>query len=351
MNGQAAKDHEQESAEAEVDAFTRRLGPFVVAVDSTRMAMAFTDARRPDNPIIFANKSFLDLTGYDRTEVLAQSFDFILPPQAAAQARAEIEAAFTTSPAIDAEIRFRRKDGSEGWASLFVTPVRNEQGAIVQHFLSLADTTRYKLAEQNAALLIDELNHRVKNTLATVQAMVSQAFRGALEPREIRRSVDAHLRALSHAHDLLSRNSWEGVGLCDLLAEIVGPSAQSAHAPDRHSLTGANLRLRPNATISLGIALNELLSNAIKFGALANDDGSISVDWKLEARPDAPWLALRWCERGGPRVVPPMHKGFGSRVIERGLPHELGGNSRLDYAPDGLVCTIDIPAHRALLDA
>lgn len=351
MTDGAANDDRQQAAEAEVDAFRQKLGPFVVAAEATRMAMAFTDARKAGNPIIFANDSFLKLTGYDRAELLAQPFDFVLPPEAAAQVRAEIDAAFKTSATLDSEIRFRRKDGSQGWAGLFVTPVRDERGTVVQHFLSLADTTRYKLAEQNAALLIDELNHRVRNTLANVNAIIAQGFRGSGNLGDIRHAIDARVAALAHAHDLLSRNSWEGVGLCDLVVEIMRPAGKGADRGNRHTVTGENLRLRPKATISLGMALNELLSNAARFGALSNETGSVGLDWAINPTSSESSLSLRWQEHGGPPVSAPVHKGFGSRILERGLPHELGGRTHLEYAAEGLICTIDLPASRVLLDA
>ncbi len=337
--------------QTEVDPFEQKLGPFVVAVKSTRMAMAFIDAHKADNPIVFANDSFLKLTGYDRDEILAKPFDIVLPTEVAVRVRAEIDQAVVTSSILDSDLRFRRKDGSEGWAKLFATPVHDARGDVVQHFVSLADTTRYKMAEQNAALLIDELNHRVKNTLATVQAMIAQGFRRGGEPRDIRHAIDGRVAALAHAHDLLSRNSWEGVGLCDLVVEIVRPAAKRADGSDRHAVMGDNLRLRPNAAISLGLALNELLSNAGRFGALSNDAGSVRVEWALDPTPVDKWLSLRWHEQGGPTVSSPTQKGFGSRVLERGLPHELGARTHVDYAADGLVCTIEMPASRVLLDA
>lgn len=165
MSEIALKDQEQRIAEAEVEEFREDLGPFVVAAETTRMPMIFTDALATDHSIIFANDSFLKLSGYDRTEVLAQPFSFLgtLPDDDGT--RRKIAGFFEPGGEDSPEMHCRRKDGTDFWASLFVNPVKDEDGTTVQHFISLVDMTRRKLAQQNAAMLIDELNHRVKNTL------------------------------------------------------------------------------------------------------------------------------------------------------------------------------------------
>ena len=130
------------------------------------MAMVFTDAKEPDNPIIFANDSFLSLTGYDREEVLGQSFNFLMArgtdPEALAQIKAAFEGSSEGSSDIDPEIRYRRKDGSVFWAAIFISPVRDESGDVVQHFASFVDLTKHKQEQAQSKMLIDELNHRVK---------------------------------------------------------------------------------------------------------------------------------------------------------------------------------------------
>jgi PAS domain S-box-containing protein len=135
------------------------------------MAMVFTDAKEPGNPIIFANDSFLSLTGHDWKEVLGQSFNFLMARGADPEALAEIEAAFEGSSDSDPEIRYRRKDGSVFWASIYISPVRDEGGDVVQHFASFVDLTKHKQEKDRLRFLLDELNHRTQNTLATVQAI------------------------------------------------------------------------------------------------------------------------------------------------------------------------------------
>jgi PAS domain S-box-containing protein len=340
------KSAEQEGAEADVDSFRKDLGPFVVAAETTRMAMVFTDAKEADNPIIFANDSFLSLTGYAREEVLGQSFNFLMARGADAETMSLVNAAFERGSEHDPEIHYRRKDGSEFWASVFISPVRDESGDVVQHFVSLIDLTKHKRAHTQAKLLIDELNHRVKNTLATVQSIVWQAFRNSADPAAIRESIEGRIFALSRSHDLLTRENWESAGLLDLIKEALEPFGIANGRAERFVIAGSNIRLPPKVTLTLGVAFHELATNAVKYGAFSNETGSISIRWAIEPAPEGDRIILHWRESDGPRVTPPSRKGFGSQVVERGLAHELEGSAHLDYQMNGLICTINIPVRR-----
>jgi PAS domain S-box-containing protein len=156
----ANRSEEQKGAEAEVDSFRRHLGPFVVAAESTRMPMVFTNANAAGNPIIFANDSFLSLTGYDRAEVLGRNFDFLLAPGDNPEALAQLEAAFADPAGGLLEMPCRGKAGDLYWVAVFVGPVRDDTGEIVQHFASLVDITRHKQEEEHLRFLLSELNHR-----------------------------------------------------------------------------------------------------------------------------------------------------------------------------------------------
>src|SRR5665647_2153813 len=334
------KSDEQKGAEAQVESFRKDLGPFVVAAETTRMAMVFTDATEPDNPIIFANDSFLSLTGYRREEVLGKSFNFLMAHGADAEALARIKAEFEGSSSNGTEILYRRKDGSEFWSAVFISPVRDAGGNIIQYFASFADLTKHKDDEVRSRMLIDELNHRVKNTLSTVQSIVWQTLRTTTDPKAI---VESRLFALSRSHDLLTREKWQSAGLLDIAHDALEPFGVSGGRADRIVIMGENIRFPPKAALALGIAFNAVSTNAVKYGALSNAAGSILIGWAMETAPAGKRLLLSWKEEGGPPVTPPAHKGFGSRVIERGLAHELEGTTHLDYRPDGLVCTMDIP--------
>ena len=336
------KSEQQKGAEAEVESFRKDLGPFVVAAETTRMAMVFTDAAKSDHPIIFANDSFLSLTGYARDEVLGKSFNFLMACGADAEALTRIKAEFEGSSS-GAEILYRRKDGGEFWTAVFVSPVRDERGAIVQYFASFVDLTEHKEDEVRSKMLIDELNHRVKNTLSTVQSIVWQTLRTPSDPEVMRASIESRLFALSRSHDLLTREKWESAGLLDIVRDALEPFGVSGGRADRIAITGENIRFQPKSALALGIAFNELATNAVKYGALSNAAGPILIEWTMEITPAGRRLFLNWKEKDGPPVAPAAHKGFGSRVLERGLAHELEGIVHLDYRPGGLFCLMDIP--------
>lgn len=343
MSSIVVKSEEQKDAEAEVEGFRDDLGPFVVAADTTRMAMVFADAKEPGNPIIFANDAFLALTGYAREEVLGQPFNFLMANGADGQALKRIKVEFEANSETGTEILYSRKDSSEFWAALFVSPVRDEGGAIVQYFASFVDLTKHKEEQAQSKMLIDELNHRVKNTLATVQSIVWQASRANSDPKAIREAVESRLFALSRSHNLLTRENWHSAALLDVLHDALEPFGVTDGRAERLVISGENIRLSTKAALALGIAFNELATNAVKYGAFSNDKGSIRIDWTIEPMSEGRRLILFWREKDGPLVTLPSRKGFGSRVIERGLTHELEGTVQLDYRPDGLICTMNIP--------
>ena len=348
------KSDDQKAAEAEVDSFRKDLGPFVVAAETSRMPMLFTDAQDPSNPIIFANNSFLALTGYDREEVLGQTFNSLMARGTDPEVLAGLKSVFECGPEdgfqIDPEIHYRRRDGSEFWATIFISPVRDVRGDVMQHFISFVDQTKNQKKQAQFRMLINELSHRVKNTLATVQSIASQALRKTSDPEVIRESIESRLFALSRSHDLLTNENWGSVGLLDLVKVALEPFGVAEGQSEHLVITGENVRLTPKATLALGIVFHELATNAVKYGAFSNETGLILIDWKIEPKPEGIRLILHWKEKGGPPVTPPSRKGFGSQVIERGLAHELEGTVHLDYRADGVICTIDIPAPHAAHD-
>ena len=195
MPSEENKSTEQKAAESEVDSFRKDLGPFVVAAETTRMAMVFTDAKDSNHPLIFANDSFLSLAGYSRKEVLGQSFDFLLGRPAEPAALAQIEAAFAGGAECDFEICFRRKDGSTFWAATFISPVRDKSNEIVQYFVSFVDISKHMQEKEHLRFLLAELNHRTQNTLATVQAIAVQTLRGSAD-KEVVDAFEGRILAL-----------------------------------------------------------------------------------------------------------------------------------------------------------
>jgi PAS domain S-box-containing protein len=333
----------QKAAESEVEGFRKDLGPFVVAAETTRMAMVFTDAKEPGKPIIFANDSFLALTGYTREEVLGQSFNFLMARGGDAEGRAQIEAAFEGSSDSDPEIRYRRQDDSVFWASIFISPVRDESGDIVQYFASFVDLTKHRAEQERLRFLLNELNHRTQNTLATVLAIAGQTLSEMADEGTVN-TFAGRILALSKGHSLLGAQNWDRVGLRDVLTEILQPFGLNEGQGHRFLIEGDDIRLQPKTALTLAMVFHELATNAVKHGALSNEKaGQIDIAWRLEPVPPGDQMRLRWHESGGPPVTPPGHKGFGSRLIERGLAQELNGEVNLAYEPTGVVCQIVMP--------
>ncbi len=198
------------------------------------------------------------------------------------------------------------------------------------HKASQSEVTQRKKAEEAKDLLLHEIKHRVKNTLGTVQAIASQTFRAA--PREERDAFGARLRAMAEAHDLLTNKDWGMVAVSDIVARAV-----AAFGPNRFAVQGDDSALPAAKALLLAMAVHELSTNAVKYGALSNDDGSVAVAWHTEAGK----LVLHWRETGGPPAAPPAHRGFGTNLIQRAMAGEQG-SAQFDYAPEGLRGTLEI---------
>jgi len=193
-------------------------------------------------------------------------------------------------------------------------------------------------AEQRQQLLIHELNHRVKNMLATVQSVARQSM-GSARGHGPLADFEDRLMALAWTHDILTREGWAGASLLTVLGRTL-----AAHAGgDRVTLIGPDLRVSPKMVLALAMGVHELSTNAVKYGALSNDVGRVAIAWRLDEAPAGPRLVLDWREAGGPPVSPPTARGFGSRLLERGLAHELGGVVSLAFEPAGVCCRIEAP--------
>jgi PAS domain S-box-containing protein len=337
-----AKTAEQAVAEAEVNDFRRHLGPFVVAAETTRAAMLFTDAAEPGHPIIFANDSFLKLTGYSREEVLGQAFNFLMARGDNHDALARIDEVFAGDSQSQFEMRDRRKDGSTFWSAVCINPVHDESGVVVQHFASFVDLTGPKREAEHLRFLLDELNHRTQNTLATVLAIAGQTLQDEMAA-PLFETFQGRILALSRIHSLLGRDNWDAVRLHDLLGRILQPFGLGDEDAPRISVAGDDVCLNPKAALTLAMVFHELATNAAKYGALSKASGRIAIGWIVQQASSGDQMLLRWQESGGPPVALPRRRGFGSYLIEGRLAQELSGEVRIDYEKAGLVCQIVMP--------
>ncbi|MCG9916991.1 MAG: PAS domain-containing protein [Phenylobacterium sp.] len=233
--------------------------------------------------------------------------------------------------AFAAETQFVSAAGKTTWLDVRGNPV--EEGLAV----FFRDITERKRAEEHLRLMVHELNHRVKNSLATVQAIAAQTLRGGGASLEVREALTSRLLALAKAHDVLTDAKWSGARLEEIASQAAAP-----YGPERFRVEGPGVILPPRTAIALALAFHELATNAAKYGALSNAAGQVRLVWRLSEDVDPPRLHLTWCEAGGPPVNPPARKGFGSRLIQHGLAAEFVGEVRMDFAPSGLVCQVDV---------
>jgi two-component sensor histidine kinase len=236
------------------------------------------------------------------------------------------------------EHRVRRTDGSVGWTFSRAVPLLNEAGEITEWFGAASDVTARKEAEEHLRLVVNELNHRVKNTLAMVQAIAAQSFRGANDFEAAQLKFTARVKALARATDLMTERKWQSASLSAVIR-----SALDAHCPsvDRLEISGPDARLPPKMAISFSMALHELATNATKYGAWSNAAGKVLIQSTAPANEEGAQLRFEWRETDGPAVSATKHRGFGSRLIERGLAAEMGGTAILRFNPEGLVCVIE----------
>jgi two-component sensor histidine kinase len=227
----------------------------------------------------------------------------------------------------------------EHFLDFIYQPIRNSAGEVTGIFMEGQDVTERMRGEQHLRLVVNELNHRVKNTLAMMQAIASQTFRNSEDLEQAQQNFSSRIIALARANDLLTGENWEGASLYDLVASVA--VAHAGNEPDRFTAKGPVVRLTPKIALSLSMAMHELATNAVKYGALANDKGRVDVAWSLQVKGGRQRLHLEWRESGGPPVTAPTRRGFGSRLVERGLAGELGGSVQLKFEPTGVVCVIE----------
>jgi PAS domain S-box-containing protein len=328
----------------------RELGLLRAAVEAVGEAIVITgpDLDPPGPRFQYVNAGFTRMTGYAAADVLGRTPRLLQGPGTDRAVLDRLRADMEAGRATRGEVVNYRKDGTEYVVEWLITPVLDRDGRVAHWVSAQRDVTESRRAAARQRRLLAELNHRVKNTLAAVQSVAAQTARQADSPDSFRVAFQSRLLALARSHEMLTEGNWEGAPLRGILERTLeafgGPEARS-------SLSGPPVQLAPAAVVTLNLAFHELATNAAKHGALSAPGGQVEVGWALEAGEGGggPVLAISWKERSGPPVRPPESRGFGSRLIERGLPQEFGAVAALDFAPTGVECRIRLPAAKNVL--
>jgi len=297
----------------------------------------------PAHIFAFTNNAYLRLIGR-RDDVIGKPVREALPEIAGQGFFELLDHVYESGEAFvgnSVAVMLSRQPGAEPeerFVDFIYQPIRDAAGEVSGIFVEGSDVTERVRAQQHQRLLLDELNHRVKNTLANVQAIAAQTLRATPEPAAFRQAFEARLMALSATHDLLTASTWSGADLTEVLLLELRP-----HGANHYEFNGPEIRLTAQEALTFGLVFHELATNAAKYGALSSPDGCVQVHWSVEEKGGERRLDLEWSERGGPPIeTQPARRGFGSRLIERSIRADLNGKAEVKYEPKGLRCHINI---------
>ena len=280
------------------------------------------------------------LFGYKAQEAIGQSITLLIPPDHLDEETHILDCIRHGKPIDHFETVRRRKDGTLLDISLTISPIADARGEIVGASKIARNITERKRAEEHTKFLLSEMNHRSKNLLAVVQAIAHQTA-SQQDPKRFAERFSARLGGLAAIQDLLVQNDWRGADTAELVC------SQLAHFRDligiRIAMNGPPLRVSPAAAQTIGMALHELATNAVKYGALSNANGVVDVAWTVSTNGTTPRFRMLWQERDGPAATSPQQQGFGSIVIVRMVQHALNAEVSLDYPMSGLVWQMNCP--------
>ena len=301
-----------------------------------------TWALDPETRHLDASSSCKVAFGYDPEAVFGYAeFQAAIHPDDLPGVLAAIEATTGTGTPYDIEYRILTPSGEQRWIAAQGELLKRADGSPLSMTGFATNISARKHAEDHRRLLAGELTHRVKNTLATVNAIVNQTLRSATSLEEAAEVVGGRIASLATAHELLLRDEVEGATVSDIVSGVLRPfDGGDGHL---YSASGPDIRLSPTVTLALSMALHELATNAAKYGALSTAGGTVAIHWDLTGRDEARRFTFSWVEQDGPPVTPPTRFGFGSRMIERVMAQHIRGAAKIEYRPDGVAFTIDAP--------
>ncbi len=316
------------------EAVSRQLAAIV---DSSRDAVISIDA---DGLIDSWNPGAVRIYGFAAAEMIGKPLSMLNDPGQPGDVPDCLARFREGAQTLHYEVSRMRADGTPVWVSVTQSPLRDLSGALLGASSIARDITDRRQAEHQRGILMNELNHRVKNSLAVVQAIASQTLRGDISLPDARVAFSERLRVLARAHDLLVMSNWSGTDLASVIEATVEPHKGGQ---SRFGIAGPYVALRPQIAVTFCLALHELCTNAAKYGALSVPEGRVDITWTVTGPADKARLRWQWTESGGPPVNAPLRKGFGSSLIGQVLPMELFGEVTVTYPPTGVVCVLQSP--------
>ena len=279
------------------------------------------------------------MTGYEAVEVVGRSPRLLQGPGTDRSVLDRMRAALEAGERFQGEALNYRKDGSTYTVEWLITPVREPGGRITHWVSAQRDVTERRAGEDRQALLVRELHHRVKNTLATVQAVLNATMRSSLSVPEFTRALSGRIGSLARTHALITEDRDQAASFESLLRAELGPYDERG----RLILEGPRVVLPSELAVPVGMALHELTTNTLRHGALADPNGRLQVTWSVEDGPAGRGLCWTWSEHDGPPAAHPTRAGFGHRLLDKVLATQTGADVEVDFAPDGLRVSVRIP--------
>lgn len=307
-----------------------------VAVERARMPMVITDARHGDHPIVLANQAFLDMTGYGADEVVGRNCRFLQGAKTSKAAIEKVRVAVAAGQECDVEVLNYRKDGSEFWNQLHLSPVHDEAGELLYTFASQRDVTEFRKVQSLEAAehrLLLEVDHRAMNALAIVEGIVRLSR--ADDPRQYAAAVQGRVQALARAHALLGRQAWRDVQFEQLLRAQI-----NVDGDQRITFQGPPIEVGAALVQPLALVLHEMVGNASRHGALSAPYGEIRLRW---SHGPGGGLVLDWTETGGPPPATARTQGFGATMISAIIERQLRGQALMEWRTEGLAARFVLP--------
>ena len=323
--------------------FPPDLAVLLAAIEASSEAILITsaDIEEPGPRIEYVNPALTRMTGYEAHEVLGRTPRLLQGPRTDRNVLDRMRMALASGETFRGEALNYRKDGSTYMVEWLIAPVGDGDGRITRWISAQRDITERRASEDLQNLLVRELHHRVRNTLATVQAVLNASLRSSVGMEEFGRSFGGRITSLSKTHAMITEDRAQVVSFADLLK--AGLEAYDEPGRSRVSLQGPHALLSSELAVPVGMALHEMTANAVRHGALGHADGHVEVTWSVQGEAGARTLRWTWNEHDGPPVTLPTREGFGIGLLRQLLAYQAGAEVDVAFDPDGLRITVEMP--------